>query len=231
MAQDPAATAEASPTRSAENVELDSSRKPAEVLAFLGLKPGMHVLDLFGANRYWAELMAPAVGVSGHDTVWEAAQWLSDEDRKAFEAYAAKQGNVSLISSPLQTPDFPVDSFDIAILNLNYHDLYADFSKRGIPRIEPADWAKTLYSAMKPGGVVGVIDHVANPGNTRETASTLHRIDPDTVKADFEKAGFVLEGTSDVLRNPADDHSLKVFDPAIRGKTDRFLFRFVKPAK
>jgi predicted methyltransferase len=82
---------------------------------------------------------------------------------------------------------------------------------------------------MKPGGVVGVVDHIANPGDTRATVDKLHRIDPATVKADFKRAGFVLEGQSDMLRNPADDHSLNVFDPKIRGTTDRFAFKFRKP--
>jgi predicted methyltransferase len=225
-------TASAAPARSADNVELDSSRKPTEVLKFLGLKPGMHVLDLFGGNRYWAEIMAPVVGASGHDTVWEPAQGLSDKDKAGFAAFAATHPNASLIVSPMEAPDLPASSFDLAILNLNYHDLYVDHSSRGEPLIEPREWVKRLYAAMKPGGVVGVIDHIASASDdTRAMAGSLHRIDPDVVKADFESAGFVLDGTSDVLRNPADDHSLKVFDPALRGKTDRFLFRFVKPAK
>jgi predicted methyltransferase len=83
---------------------------------------------------------------------------------------------------------------------------------------------------MKPGAVIGVIDHVASPNSdTRATVEKLHRIDPEVVKADFTRAGFVLAGTSDILRNSGDDHSLLVFDPKIRGKTDRFIFKFKKP--
>lgn len=83
---------------------------------------------------------------------------------------------------------------------------------------------------MKPGAVIGIIDHVAAPGgDTRQVVDKLHRIDPAIVRADFEKAGFVLEESSDLLRNPADDHLLLVFDEKIRGKTDRFMFRFRKP--
>jgi predicted methyltransferase len=82
---------------------------------------------------------------------------------------------------------------------------------------------------MKPDGIVGIIDHAGLPGNTREIVNKLHRIDPAVVKADFEKAGFVLEATSDLLRNPDDDHSKLVFDPSIRGKTDRFVLKFRKP--
>jgi predicted methyltransferase len=82
---------------------------------------------------------------------------------------------------------------------------------------------------MKPGAVVGVIDHIANPGDTRQTVEKLHRIDPEVVRADFQRAGFKLEAESDMLRNPEDDHNLLVFDPKIRGKTDRFVFKFRKP--
>ena len=100
---------------------------------------------------------------------------------------------------------------------------------RQIPRMDPDQWLKAIYASMKPGAVVGVIDHVANPGDTRATVEKLHRIDPKTVKADFKRAGFKLEAESNLLRNPADDHSLLVFDPKIRGNTDRFLFKFRKP--
>jgi predicted methyltransferase len=89
---------------------------------------------------------------------------------------------------------------------------------------------KAVYAAMKPGAVIGVIDHVANPNSdTRATVDKLHRIDPNVVKADFKRAGFVLVGTSDLLRNPADDHSKLVFDPTVKGKTDRFIYKFKKP--
>jgi predicted methyltransferase len=97
--------------------------------------------------------------------------------------------------------------------------------------MDPNQWLKAVYDAMKPGATVGIVDHVANPGgDTRETVEKLHRIDPAVIKADFERAGFVLEEQSDLLRNPADDHSLLVFDPKIRGNTDRAIFRFRKPA-
>jgi predicted methyltransferase len=230
-AQTTVAAALADPGRSPDNVKLDEGRKPAEVLDFLGLKPGMHVLDLFGANRYWAEIITPVVGAKGSETIWEPAQFYSEKAKAEFAPYAASHPTVKLIESPLEAPDFGTSRYDLAIFNLNYHDLYVDFSKRGVPQFEPRQWAKALYAAMKPGGVLGIIDHVANPGDdTRATANALHRIDPNVVKADFESAGFVLDGSSEVLRNPADDHTLKVFDPKVRGHTDRFVFKFRKPA-
>src|SRR5574338_1395990 len=183
----------ASPDRTADNVKLDESRKPAELLQFLGLEPGMQVLDLFGANKYWAEIVAPSVGPKGHVTVWQASQFLNDERKAAFDAFAAKQKNVSLISSPFEAPNLPKSAFDFALINLDYHDVYWENPERKVIRMDPDAWLKTLYAAMKPGGVVGVVDHVANPNSdTRATVNKLHRIDPDVVKADFTRAGFVL---------------------------------------
>jgi predicted methyltransferase len=224
------AAALALPARSADNVKLDESRKPAEVLTFLGLKRGMHVIDLFGANAYWAEIMAPVVGPKGHVLVWEPTQFYKPDSQKAFAEFMAKNPNVSIVATPFEAPSLPKNSADLVMLNLNYHDTYWQSDKYGIPRMDPAAFLKTVYAAMKPGGVIGVIDHVASPNtDARATVERLHRIDPEVVKADFKRAGFVLVGTSDVLRNPADNHSLLVFDPKIRGKTDRAILKFRKP--
>lgn len=230
VAQSPITAAVASSSRSADNVKLDESRKPALVLQFLGLKPGMNVLDLFGANAYWAEIMAPAVGPKGHVTVWEPTQFYKDAAKKSFADFMAKQPNVSIVSSPFEAPELPKNYADFVMLNLNYHDTYWQSEKYGIPRMEPSAFLKAVYAAMKPGATIGVIDHVAGANSdTRATVEKLHRIDPNVVKADFKRAGFVFAGSSDLLRNPADDHSLLVFDPKIRGKTDRFIFKFKKP--
>jgi predicted methyltransferase len=225
------AAAVSSAGRSPDNVKLDQSRKPVQVLSFLGLRPGMSVIDLFGGNRYWAEIMAPVVGPSGHVLIWEASQFSDADTQKAFEAFKAKNPNVSMVTTPFEAPSLPKNSADLVMLNLNYHDTYWQSDKYKIPRMEPAAFLKTVYSAMKPGAVIGVIDHVANPNSdTRATVDKLHRIDPQVIKADFKRAGFVLVGSSDVLRNPADDHTLLVFDPKIRGKTDRVIFKFKKPS-
>jgi len=224
------AAAVASPARSADNVKMDESRKPAEVLRFLGLKPGMHVLDLFGSNRYWSEIFAPAVGPKGSVLVWEPTQFYSPDSKTAFAAFEAKNPNVSIVSTPFEAPALPRNRFDFVMLNLNYHDTYWKSDKYKIPEMNPAAFLKTVYASMKPGAVIGVIDHVANPNkDTRATVEKYHRIDPNVVKADFKRAGFVLVGTSDILRNPADTHEVPVFDESIRGKTDRFIFKFKKP--
>jgi predicted methyltransferase len=224
------AAAVGSSDRSSDNVKLDAGRKPAQVLKFLGLKRGMHVLDLFGGNAYWAEIMAPVVGPKGHDTVWEPTQFYSAGTKKSFAEFAAKHPNVSIVTSPFEAPALPKNYADFVILNDNYHDTYWQNAKYGIPRMNPDAFLKAVYASMKPGAVIGVIDHVASPNSdTRATVEKFHRIDPNVVKADFKRAGFLLVKSSDVLRNPADDHSLLVFDPKIRGRTDRFVFEFRKP--
>ena len=227
----PTATAVASPARDPDNVKLDDGRKPAQVLAFLGLRSGMHVLDLFGANRYWSEIMAPVVGPKGHVTVWNPSQFYSEKTKAAFEAFEARNPNVSIVVSPFETPQLAANSADFVLLNDNYHDTYWQNAKYGIPQMDPASFLKAVYAAMKPGAVIGVIDHIADPNDdARATVEKLHRIDPAVVKADFERAGFKFVGSSDILRNPADDHTVLVFDPKVRGHTDRFVFKFRKPA-
>jgi predicted methyltransferase len=224
------AAAVAASDRSPNNVKLDAGRKPAQVLPFLGLKPGMQVLDLFGANAYWAEITSPVVGPKGHVTVWMPTQFYRPKTKESFEAFAAKHPNVSIVISPFEAPDLPKNYADFVILNDNYHDTYWQNDKFGIPKMDPNAFLKAVYASMKPGAVIGVIDHIANPNDdTRATVDKYHRIDPNVVKADFKRAGFVFMKSSDLLRNPADKHDVEVHDPSIAGKTDRFVFEFRKP--
>lgn len=223
------AAAVSAPGRPAEAIALDESRKPAEVLAFLGLKPGMKAADLVSGTGYWAEIMARVVGTRGSVIAYEPDQFYGEKAKAAWDALTAREKNVALVRYPFEHFTAPAASIDFAISNLNYHDQYWESEKYKIARSDPADYVRALYAAMKPGGIVGIIDHVGPAGDTRDIVNRLHRIDPETVKADYLKAGFVLDGTSDLLRNPADDHSKLVFDPSIRGKTDRFIMKFRKP--
>ena len=224
------AAAVAATSRSPDNVKLDAGRKPGQVLQYLGLRAGMNVLDLLGANAYWAEITSPVVGPKGHVTVWNPTQFTSDKRKQTFDAFMASHPNVSLVVSPFEAPDLPKNFADLVILNDNYHDTYWQNEKLKLPQMDPNAFLKAVYAAMKPGAVIGVIDHVANPNSdTRATVEKYHRIDPNVVKADFKRAGFVLAGSSDILRNPADTHDVEVHDPKIAGKTDRFVFKFKKP--
>lgn len=225
------AAAVASKDRPADARELDESRKPAQVLKFLGLEKGDRALDLFTGSGYYAEIMAKAVGPSGSVLAWEPTNFLDDKARETWTALRARTPNARMMASTATELSLAPNSVDFVMLHLNYHDTYWESARYGFPRMDPPAFLAKVLAAMKPAAVIGVVDHVANPGgDVRDVVDKLHRIDPAVLRADFEKAGFVFDGESDLLRNPADDHSKLVFDPAIRGKTDRVLYRFKKPA-
>lgn len=230
MATDAIHMAVAKSTRPEESRALDEGRKPAEVLAFLGLQPGMVAADLMTAEGYWAEIMGHAVGADGAVIGYQPEAWFNDEEAlAAWSALEARSPAVSQSRYPFDQFAPEAESLDFAIVNLSYHDLYWESERFSIPRTDPRAYVAALYAGMKPGGIVGVIDHTGGDGDTREVVDATHRINPDVVRADFEAAGFELAGTSDLLANPEDDVTMSVFAPEIRGKTDRFIMRFVKP--
>jgi predicted methyltransferase len=217
--------------RPKDRVDLDEVRKPVEVLRFMGLKKGDHVLDYFTGTGYYAEIMASAVGPEGRVVGWNSAAY-NERAKEPLDKIRERHSNFSYFGTPATAIGFAPDSFDFALLHLVYHDTYWESAQYKVPRIDPNSVVQAIWRAVKPGGTVAVIDHVATPGgDTREVVEKYHRIDPATVRADFERAGFVLEAQSDMLRVPADDHTKNVFDPSIRGRTDRFMYRFRKPAR
>lgn len=222
----------AAPDRPAEARALDEGRKPAEVLAFLGLEPGMTAADLLTGEGYWAEIMDAVVGDDGAVIGYQPEQFYTDEESKAaWSALEARSPRVSEMRYPFDAFAPPAGSLDFALINLSYHDLYWTSERYRIPLTDPDAYLEALYVAMRPGAVVGVIDHVGEGADTRALVDATHRIDPSVVRADFERAGFEFVGESDILRNPEDNHSVNVFDPAIRGKTDRFVYKFRRPAR
>jgi len=227
------AAAVTAPGRPDDQVKLDASRKPGEVLAFAGLKRSMKVADIMAGAGYYTEIMARAVGPKGRVIAYEPAQFMPTDDKgKAlWSSLIARNPNVTQTAYPFEGFTAPANSIDFTMLHLSYHDLYWESAQFKVPRTDPAAFVTVLFKATKPGGIVAVIDHVGASGDTRAVVDKLHRIDPAVVKADFLKAGFVLEAESDLLKVAEDDHTKLVFDPAVRGNTDRFAFRFRKPKR
>lgn len=224
------AAAVADPDRPAQARAQDESRKPAEVLGFLGLEKGMVAADLIPGEGYWTEIIANVVAPTGSVAALQPEQFYNGEEAvAAWTALGQRAPGVALVRYPFDAFSHEPATFDFAMMNLNYHDLYWVSEQFRIPYTDPDSYVAALYSAMKPGGIVGIIDHTGEPGDTREVVDKTHRIDPAVVRADFERAGFVLVGTSDLLANPDDDLSVSVFDAGVRGKTDRFIMKFVKP--
>jgi len=209
---------------------MDAARKPVEVLQFLGLQRGDRALDVFGSGGYYGPIMARAVGPAGSVDAWESANFAGAKTLAAWTKIQTEIPNLKLIVSPAAQIQLPPDSYDFVMFNLDYHDLYWESEQYKFPKMDPKPFVQALYRSMKPGAVLGVIDHAANSGgDTREVAQKLHRIDPAVARADFEAAGFLFEAESPLLRNAGDDHRANVFDPAIRFKTDQFIYRFRKP--
>ena len=218
------------PGRLALDLEQDAQRKPAEVLEFFGVQPGMSVLDVFSGAGYFTELLASVVGPTGRVVAHNNSAYLRGAERELAQRYANPQrlANVERLDAENTALEFP-GGFDFVLLSAAYHDVYFVNEANGWPAIDAPKLLAELFADMKPGATLGLIDHVAAPGSPAETGGTLHRIDPELVKRDFAAAGFVLDAESDVLRNPADDLGKGVFDPAVRGHTDRFVFRFRRP--
>lgn len=220
-----------SPDRPRADLEQDARRKPREILGFLGVEPGMRVLDAFSAGGYYTELLARVVGVKGQVIAYNNPPYAKFAAKDIAERHAGERlPNVRQLTVAADALDLPPSSLDAVLFVMSYHDLYwkpADGSWAGT---DPAAFLAKLRAALKPGGVVVVQDHVASAGgDPAETVDKLHRIDPALVKRDFARAGFDFDGESAVLAQPDDDHTKLVFDPAVRGRTDQFVFRFRKP--
>lgn len=220
----------ASPDRPADARAMDEGRKPAEVLAWAGLASGMDVADIMPGLGYWTEIMADVVGPTGSVAALQPDAFHNDEAGTArWTEVLARSPEASRIRYPFDAFEHTPGSLDLALINNSYHELYWESEQYSIPFTDPDGFVAALYAAMRPGGTVVVIDHVADDPDPRASVDATHRIAPGVVQADFERAGFVLVDASELLANPADDHTGIAFLPPIAGQTDRFMFKFSKP--
>ena len=221
------AMAVADPARPEADVKRDEDRLPRQVLAFAGVKPGAKVADLIPGGGYFTRIFSKAVGPRGKVYAYVPDELTKMAKREPAVNAIARDPNYKNVVVILDTlPAFNApEKLDLVFTAQNYHDMHDKF-------MGPADLGvvnRQIFKALKPGGVYLVLDHAAQPGSGLRDTETLHRIDPAVVKAEVTAAGFIFEGESKVLRNADDKHSQSVFDPAIRAKTDQFIYRFRKP--
>jgi len=221
----------ASPDRPEADRAQDERRRAREFLEFTGIARGMTVLDAFAASGYYTELLSRVVGDDGAVIAYNNPAYARFAAKGIEARYAGNRlPNVRQLTAEVGDLDLPPGSLDAAIFVMSYHDLYWRPADGSWTPTDPMQMLRKLHAAMKAGGVVIVQDHVAAPGgSTSEVVDKLHRIDPEVVKRDFKAAGFALEAESPMLAHPDDDHSVGVFDPAIRGRTDQFVFKFRRP--
>ena len=214
--------------RPADERALDEGRKPAEVLAFAGIKPGDTVVDLMPGSGYYTRLFSKLVGPHGVVYAMQPMEMdkAAPKGLQSLKSFAGTTSypNVSILVQPIAGLSLPQHA-DVIWTSQNYHDLHDPFM--GSP--DMAKLNKAIYDALKPGGVYIVLDHAAAAGSGITRTDDLHRIDPAAVKAEVTAAGFEYVGESDALRETADDHSKPAFDKSMRGKTDRFIYKFRKP--
>jgi predicted methyltransferase len=216
--------------RSEADRERDSISKPIAVLSFFGVKPGMHVLDLLSGGGYYSEILSYAVGQSGGVVAHTNDIYDKYHREEIVKRYRDNRlPNVRRLSS--NPPDLKLGSetFDMVVMIMVYHDVYyVSESNPRHPRIDRDRFFAQVRRCLKPGGILAIVDHSAKSGTGTAAAQDLHRIDQEFARKDIEAAGFKFDGESNVLRNSHDDRTVLVFDDRIRGRTDRFVYRFIK---
>jgi predicted methyltransferase len=215
--------------RPAEQTQLDLRRKPAQLLAFAGIRQGDRIADFMPGNAYFSRIISKAVGPSGKVYAFIPQEEIKNCSPSEVAGSRAVEhdptyGNVTLLTAPVNQFTVP-ERLDVLWTAQNYHDLHDTFM--GPASINILN--KAFFDSLKPGGVFIIIDHIAAFGSGLRDTETLHRIDPASVRKEVETAGFLFEAEIDDLRNAEDDHTRTVFDPLIRGKTDQFVFKFRKP--
>ena len=225
---DPVAAAVAAPGREADRVD-DAKRHPAEIIAFTELKAGDKVFELIPGTGYWTRLFSNVVGPQGRVyAVWPqqyARYSVGKVEALTAMANMPAYANVSVAVQPTPALTAP-EAVDLVFTSQNYHDYPAEF----MGNLDPSVLNRAAMQMLKPGGVYIVIDHAAAPGTPMSATRELHRIDPALVRRQAEQAGFEYVGSSEILRRDGDRYDLKVFDPAVRGNTDKFALKFRKPA-
>lgn len=205
--------------------------KLSELIRFARVEAGSTVIDVYPGDGDWTRLFSDAVGPKGrvYSFVPTEIVDLKDDQVDLMRTLAKELGreNVEAVSADLVAMPEATQPADVVWLHLFYHDLHtALIQSRGATA---ADFNRAVYERLRPGGSYVIVDHAAVAGSGKSATQSLHRIDPASVREEVERAGFVLDAESTMLTNKDDPHALKVFDPSIKGETDRFVYRFVKP--
>jgi len=229
LSQERIAEVIASPDRSAADRTRDLQRKPDQMLAFIGIRPGMVALDLSAGGGYTTELLARAVGPAGRVYGQSAppsgppSGRPSSPQALALRAKNSALANIIPVVRPFEAPvppEIASSGLDLVTCMLNYHDL-------GHMGVDRARMNKAVFAALKPGGVYVIADHSGRPGTGISESGSLHRVEEAFLRQEVESAGFKLAGQGDFLRNPSDPRDKNTPEPA--QAKDEFVLRFVKP--
>ena len=201
----------------------DARRKPAQLLEFYGVRPGMTALDLGAGTGYNTELLARAVGAAGKVYAQNTRSMVDNMLKGRFDERLQKpvMKNVVHVVREFDDP-LPADArnLDLVTFNFTYHDV-------SYMSVDRAKMNRAVFGALKPGGVYIVADHSGRPGTGVAEGKTLHRIEEAAVRREVEAAGFRFVAEGGFLRNPQDPRDAPVFKPKL--PNDEFVLKFVKP--
>ena len=218
----------ADPGRKMHRERADARRKPGELIAFAGIKPGDKVLDLIPGDGYWTRIFSKLVGPEGKVyAVWPinyARTATGNVDTLRGLSADKYYGNIVTQVQPTVTLTAR-EPLDVVWTSQNYHDYPDEF----MGKADPSVLNNAVFKILKPGGSYIIIDHMAAAGSGMRDTSKFHRIDPAVVRQQVEAAGFKFAGESKVLNNTPDPLNIPVFDPKVRGHTSQFAYKFVKP--
>ena len=203
----------------------------SELIRFARVGAGSTVIDVYPGEGDWTRLFSDVVGREGRVYSFVPAEVadFKNDPVGLMRTLAKEPGreNVEAVSADLVAMSEVTQPADVLWMHLFYHDLHtALIQDKGATA---AEFNRAVYGRLKPGGCYVIVDHAAADGSGTSDTQSLHRIDPASVREEVEAAGFVLDAENTVLANKDDQHSIKVFDPALKGQTDRFVYRFVKP--
>ena len=216
------------PDRSPSDRERDATSHPAQVLGFFELRPGQVVLDLFAGGGYYSEIGGRIVGAEGTVYMHNNAAYLGFAgEALSARIQSGRLQNVTRYDRELDDVDLPSNSVDRVLMIMTYHDLY--YKADGWD-LDPERFFAMVHRVLKPGGLLCIVDHAGTPGSNANDAQDLHRIDPAFARRDIEDRGFTFVGETALLQNPDDPLDVNVFDPSVRRKTSRFVYKFVEPA-
>jgi predicted methyltransferase len=205
--------------------------KQSELINFARVEAGFTVVDVYPGDGDWTRLFSDIVGPQGRVYTFVPAEvaHFSNDPVGRMRTLAKEPGrdNVEAVTSDLVAMAEVTPAVDVVWLHLFYHDLHTPLMQaRGA---SAADFNRAVYARLKPGGAYVIVDHAAAVGTGASEAPSLHRIEPAFVREEVEATGFLLDAQTAMLANKEDRHVAKVFDPSIKGQTDRFAYRFMKP--
>ncbi|WND02314.1 hypothetical protein QGN29_12220 [Temperatibacter marinus] len=222
---DSIAEALANNDRTPTHLAFDPNRKPAEILKFAGVKNGMTVLDINASRGYYSEILSGVVGKNGKVIAHNGPAYWGFIKKQSPESFKSMP-NVVELHDGNEAVTAEENSVDVALSALAYHDYYMDHLKYTAEDVMKIN--KSVYDALKPGGVYVVIDHVGPKDAPNEVVSKLHRIDPARVKNELVAAGFTFVEESKLLANPDNPADKSWFGAKVRYSTDRFIYKFKK---